>query len=91
MTEELSEWLCDSNVALRLRLGMCSTLSELQRLSLIKPVHPARSLDDDDALRHKERALIKPFSPTFTYPIFGEKEKIFGYKGLNIQVSFSSP
>lgn len=26
------------------------------------------------------------FNPEFTYPIFGDKEKIFGYKGLDIQV-----
>lgn len=28
-----------------------------------------------------------PFNPTFTYPIFGEKEKIYGYKNLQIEVS----
>ena len=27
------------------------------------------------------------FHPTFTYPIFGTQERIFGYKGLNIDVS----
>ncbi len=26
------------------------------------------------------------FSPTFTYPVFGEEEKIFGYQGLDINV-----
>lgn len=29
------------------------------------------------------------FNPEFTYPIFGDKEKIFGYKGLDIQVCIS--
>ena len=26
------------------------------------------------------------FEPTFTYPIFGEQEVVFGYKGLSIKV-----
>lgn len=30
---------------------------------------------------------VEPFHPTFTYPIFGDKEKIFGYKQLQIEVS----
>ncbi|WFC98345.1 histone acetyltransferase [Malassezia yamatoensis] len=30
------------------------------------------------------------FHPEFTYPIFGDAETIFGYKGLNVQLSFAS-
>ncbi|KAK5097243.1 histone acetyltransferase 1 [Exophiala xenobiotica] len=33
---------------------------------------------------------IDEFSPTFTYPIFGEAEQIFGYKGLDIGIQFAS-
>jgi hypothetical protein len=33
-----------------------------------------------------EARVLMPFNPTFTYPIFGEKEKIYGYKGLQIEV-----
>lgn len=33
---------------------------------------------------------IEEFSPTFTYPIFGEAEQIFGYKGLDIAIRFAS-
>ncbi|KAF8921043.1 histone acetyltransferase type B catalytic subunit [Mucidula mucida] len=29
------------------------------------------------------------FHPTFTYPIFGEEEKIYGYKGLSIDMRFA--
>ena len=32
---------------------------------------------------------VHEFHPTFTYPIFGEEERIFGYKGLNIDVRFA--
>ncbi|KAH6671554.1 histone acetyltransferase type B catalytic subunit [Plectosphaerella plurivora] len=31
---------------------------------------------------------IASFNPKFTYPIFGEEERIFGYKGLKINLRF---
>lgn len=46
-----------------------------------------RSPVDADVLEGDEVVVGEPFSPAFTYPIFGEQEKIFGYKGLTIQVS----
>ena len=33
---------------------------------------------------------VHEFHPTFTYPIFGEEERIFGYKGLNIDVRLAA-
>lgn len=30
----------------------------------------------------------EPFNPAFTYPIFGEAEKIFGYKDLELNLRF---
>ncbi|KAI7862154.1 acyl-CoA N-acyltransferase [Spinellus fusiger] len=30
------------------------------------------------------------FAPNFTYPIFGEQESVFGYKGLRIKIHFAS-
>ena len=51
-----------------------------------------------DANEAVQISIVKPgpqglqtaheFHPTFTYPIFGEEERIFGYKGLNIDVRF---
>lgn len=32
--------------------------------------------------------LVSSFHPSFTYPIFGEEEKIFGYKDLKIGLRF---
>jgi histone acetyltransferase 1 len=46
-----------------------------------------RSPLDADILEGDELATQEPFSPAFTYPIFGEQEKIFGYRGLDIKVS----
>lgn len=34
-----------------------------------------------------DRKVLEPFHPAFTYPIFGDKEVIFGYKGLKVRVS----
>lgn len=55
------------------------------------------SSDANDAV---QISIVKPgpqglqtvheFHPTFTYPIFGEEERIFGYKGLHIDVRFAA-
>jgi histone acetyltransferase 1 len=34
--------------------------------------------------------ILHEFPPQFTYPIFGEEERIFGYKGLEIDVKFGA-
>ncbi|WVQ78755.1 histone acetyltransferase type B catalytic subunit [Cryptococcus sp. DSM 104549] len=49
-----------------------------------------RTPDDEDVLMLEEEQAIEPFNPAFTYPIFGEHEKIFGYKGLDIKLRFAS-
>ena len=33
---------------------------------------------------------LSTFHPEFTYPIFGEQERIFGYQGLRINLRFSA-
>lgn len=33
---------------------------------------------------------IESFNPKFTYAIFGEEERIFGYKGLKINIQFNA-
>ena len=83
MSEGMEEWLCDSNEALELNLGGFHSPSRLSAKQKLK----VRAPEDYDALEGEELATVEPFSPTFTYPIFGEQEKIFGYKGLNINVS----
>ena len=45
-----------------------------------------RADEDTRALSAKDAEATIEFNPAFTYPIFGEQEKIFGYKGLDIQV-----
>jgi histone acetyltransferase 1 len=80
----MEDWLADSNEALELRLGEHGlSVTACVNASLILPV---RSPIDADVLRGDELVSQEPFSPAFTYPIFGEKETIFGYRGLDIKV-----
>jgi histone acetyltransferase 1 len=39
---------------------------------------------------NKELATQHQFHPKFTYPIVGEAEQIFGYKGLEIEIQFAA-
>lgn len=51
--------------------------NDVVKLSLVQP--------GKDGLR-----TVQEFSPKFTYPIFGEAEQIFGYKGLDIGIQFAA-
>jgi histone acetyltransferase 1 len=33
---------------------------------------------------------LHTFNPKFTYPIFGDEERIFGYQGLNINLRYNA-
>ncbi|QRW00645.1 Histone acetyl transferase HAT1 N-terminus [Ceratobasidium sp. AG-Ba] len=50
----------------------------------------ARATDDEANLSEEERVLCEEFHPTFTYPIFGDKETIYGYADLKINLFFAS-
>ncbi|KAH9915786.1 histone acetyltransferase type B catalytic subunit [Epithele typhae] len=47
-----------------------------------------RATDDKASLWSRE--AYEGFHPTFTYPIVGEEEKMYGYKDLNIDLKFAS-
>ncbi|GAA5935242.1 hypothetical protein JCM1841_002861 [Sporobolomyces salmonicolor] len=49
-----------------------------------------RSKEDTHALAEEDQPLIEAFSPGFVYPIYGEEETIFGYRGLSIDYRFAS-
>lgn len=38
----------------------------------------------------EQPTTLSTFNPQYTYPIVGEEEIIFGYKGLNIQLRFAA-
>lgn len=87
--QELSEWLCDSNKAFSIQLCESSDLP-LRALAMqaaeIYDIPPGRSPQDEPTGEGDVVAAVEPFHPTFTYPIFGEREKIFGYKQIQIEV-----
>lgn len=33
---------------------------------------------------------LNTFQPAYTYPLYGEQEQIFGYKGLSVSIKFAS-
>ncbi|TFK72215.1 histone acetyltransferase type B catalytic subunit [Pluteus cervinus] len=47
-----------------------------------------RAQEDKEALGESES--YEDFQPAFTYPIFGEEEKIYGYQDLAIDLKFAS-
>ncbi|KAF5379891.1 hypothetical protein D9757_007193 [Collybiopsis confluens] len=47
-----------------------------------------RAAEDAEGLGEQES--YQDFHPAFTYPIFGEEEKIYGYKDLRINLKFAS-
>ncbi|CAG8751996.1 11717_t:CDS:2, partial [Dentiscutata erythropus] len=51
----------------------------------IRFVQPLSESDNE----HDETKVLE-FSPEFTYPIFGDKEQIFGYKNLSIKLYYAS-
>ena len=55
------------------------------------------SCDANDAVQitivqpdQQKPKTLSGFHPQFTYPIFGEEERIFGYKGLIIRLRFAA-
>ncbi|KAG0337426.1 histone acetyltransferase 1 [Podila horticola] len=62
--------------------GWVQNSTEAVNIRLVK-AGPGNAEDDD------EQDIVE-FNPSFTYPIFGENEQIFGYKGLFINLEFAS-
>ncbi|KAI8141842.1 acyl-CoA N-acyltransferase [Fennellomyces sp. T-0311] len=78
-TPQAQEMANSANVA-HLAPWICKT-TECMELRLVHP-----QLDHQDS----EPVSYTKFNPTFTYPIFGEQEVVFGYKGLSIKISYAS-
>ncbi|KAK7689007.1 hypothetical protein QCA50_007698 [Cerrena zonata] len=57
-------------------------VNESFALSLVRAKADEESLSPEEA--------YDGFHPTFTYPIFGDEQKVYGYKGLRIEMKFAS-
>ncbi|CAE6422469.1 unnamed protein product [Rhizoctonia solani] len=62
-------------------------LSNANDALCLKLVRAAR---DEGVLSEDEHSVVEEFHPTFTYPIFGDKETIYGYADLKISLFFAS-
>lgn len=69
-------WNHCSRTGLNILTGICDANDAVQ-LTLIKP-------------GDNKPATAEIFHPQFTYPIFGDDEQIFGYKGLIIRLRFAT-
>ncbi|KAJ9112758.1 hypothetical protein QFC20_002083 [Naganishia adeliensis] len=70
----MQEWVADANQAVSLRL-----------------VRDPKDENYKDIVGiNGDRRVLEPFHPTFTYPIFGDKKVIFGYKGLKVRIDMAS-
>ncbi|KAJ7491227.1 histone acetyltransferase type B catalytic subunit [Mycena latifolia] len=59
-----------------------SDANEALTLSLVRATDDKQALGDDES--------FEEFHPSFTYPIFGDDEKIYGYTDLVIDLRFAS-
>jgi len=69
-------------------------VEECKCSSIYTPQHTANqssgSTSSNDALHislYRGDKVVSEFEPAFTYPIFGEEEVVFGYRGLDMSLS----
>lgn len=65
-------------------------MNEFQTINDMKPEAWTTSSNDALKLSLVDQDGATQFNPTFTYPIFGSSEQIFGYKGLHVYLAFDS-
>ncbi|KAJ2563169.1 histone acetyltransferase 1 [Coemansia sp. RSA 1822] len=76
-----SQWATESNAAVFIRLISGETESGVMQ---------AMSSELSEEGDEEEGADVIEFHPEFTYPIYGEHERIFGYKGLSININYAA-
>ncbi|ORX72605.1 histone acetyltransferase type B catalytic subunit [Linderina pennispora] len=76
-----SQWVADSNSAVFLRLISGETTESVLNALRADIAEDEEGADGADAIE---------FHPIFTYPIYGEQERIFGYKGLRISLYYAA-
>ncbi|KAJ2739172.1 histone acetyltransferase 1 [Coemansia sp. Cherry 401B] len=78
-----SQWATDSNAALFIRLSNGETPD-----GVLQAISSDLTADSEEA--EEGGADVIQFHPAFTYPIYGEHERIFGYKGLQLNLSYAA-
>ncbi|PVV05186.1 hypothetical protein BB560_000298 [Smittium megazygosporum] len=82
--DDAARWVSDSNEATTIRLFSCANPHTVE-MFIDDP-----KCDNDKLLEADPDADIIEFHPSFTYPIYGELERIFGYKNLGININYAA-
>ncbi|KAJ2887314.1 histone acetyltransferase 1 [Coemansia aciculifera] len=83
-----SQWAAEANSAVFIQLVSGETVEGVLRAL---DTDLSQDMDEEDENEEEEGgADVIQFHPTFTYPIYGEHERVFGYKGLRISLSYAA-
>ncbi|KAJ1670007.1 histone acetyltransferase 1 [Coemansia sp. RSA 25] len=84
-----SKWAAESNSAVFIQLVSGETVEGVLRAL---DTDLSQDVDEEEENDEEEEggADVIQFHPTFTYPIYGEHERVFGYKGLRISLSYAA-
>ncbi|KAJ2744496.1 histone acetyltransferase 1 [Coemansia sp. BCRC 34301] len=87
LAASVSNWAVDSNSAVFIQLVSGETVE-----GVLRGLDTDLSQDAEEEEEEEEEggADVIQFHPTFTYPIYGEHERVFGYKGLRISLSYAA-
>ncbi|KAL2913179.1 histone acetyltransferase 1 [Polyrhizophydium stewartii] len=86
----LSEWVSSSNDSLSLRLVSAADVDDGVQGQNGSADAGAGDHDDDDDEDNGPPAQGAVFHPLYTYPVFGDEEKVFGYKDLDIKLYYAA-
>ncbi|KAJ1885955.1 histone acetyltransferase 1, partial [Kickxella alabastrina] len=87
-----SQWTADTNAAVYIRLISADTADAvLKTLDTDPSAEPeSGSESEPDSESEDAGADVIQFHPAFTYAIYGEHERVFGYKDLRINLCYAS-
>ncbi|PVU92644.1 hypothetical protein BB561_003707 [Smittium simulii] len=81
--DDATGWVTNSNQAITIRLFSGEDVMSVEKFLKQNTTNSALSEEECDL-------DIVEFHPSFTYTVFGELEKIFGYKGLQIYLNYAA-
>ncbi|PIA17203.1 acyl-CoA N-acyltransferase [Coemansia reversa NRRL 1564] len=84
-----SQWATETNSAVQIRLFSAETQSGTLKALNSDMEQEVEELNDS-GMEEEDGADVVQFHPAFTYPIYGEHERVFGYKGLKINLNYAA-
>ncbi|KAI9501453.1 acyl-CoA N-acyltransferase [Coemansia spiralis] len=89
LTATVSQWATETNEALYIQLVSGESVSGVLR-SLDVTAQPQIDEEDEQTLEECDGADVIQFHPLFTYQIYGQHERVFGYRGLRINLRYAA-